>query len=80
MKPTRDNIIVERSAGSKETSSGIILKSSLEDDKAVVVEIGPDITEVEIGDVVFLNWNAATKIEDETFIVPINEVIFIYEK
>lgn len=79
MKPTRDNILVERIAGSTETSSGIILKSSLEDDRAVVKEMGPDVTEVKIGDVVFLNWNAATKIEDETFIVPIKEVIFIYE-
>jgi co-chaperonin GroES (HSP10) len=80
MKPTRDNILVERIAGSTETSFGIILKSSLEDDKAIVKEIGPDVTEVKIGDVVFLNWNAATKIEDEKFIVPIKEVIFIYEK
>ena len=31
-----------------------------------------------IDDELLLNWNKAVKVEDETYIVPITEVIFIY--
>ena len=78
MKPTQSNILIERIAGSTETSSGIILKSTLEQDKGKVISIGPDVNEVSIGDIVFLNWNAATKVDNERYIVPISDVVFIY--
>ena len=78
MKPLRDNIIVERIAGEKETASGIILKSSQGPDRAKVVALGPLVYEVAIDDELLLNWNKAVKVEDETYIVPITEVIFIY--
>lgn len=78
MKPTLNNILIERIPGSKETESGIILKSTLDQDKGKVLAIGPDVTEVNIEDTVFLNWNASTKVEGELYIVSINEVIFIY--
>jgi co-chaperonin GroES (HSP10) len=78
MQPTRDNIIVERIAGEKETASGIILKSSQGPDRAKVVALGPLVDEVAIDDELLLNWNKAVKVEDETYIVPITEVIFIY--
>jgi co-chaperonin GroES (HSP10) len=79
MKPTRDNIIVERIAAEKETASGIILKTTDGPDKAKVIALGPKVDEVEIGNEILLNWVKAVKIEDETYVVPITEVIFIYE-
>jgi len=78
MKPTRDNIIVNRVKKENQTSSGIILKSSDEPDRAEVIAIGPKVDEVNIGDVVLLNWNKATKFENETYVVPITEVVWIY--
>jgi co-chaperonin GroES (HSP10) len=78
MKPTRDNIIVIRIAAEKSTYSGIILKSTVEPDKAEVIAIGDKVEEVNVGDSVMLNWNKATKIENETYVVPITEVIWIY--
>jgi len=78
MKPTRDNIIVNRIAAEKETSSGIILKSTAEPDRGEVIAIGPKVDEVNVGDKVLLNWNKATKVENETYVVPITEVIWIY--
>lgn len=78
MKPTKNNIIVIRVAAQKETSSGIILKSSQEADRAEVISIGNKVEEVNVGDTVLLNWNQATKIENETYVVPITEVIWIY--
>ena len=78
MKPTKDNIIVIRIAGAKATSSGIILKSTEEPDRAEVIAIGDKVEEVNVGDTVLLNWNKATKIENETYVVPITEVIWTY--
>ena len=78
MKPTKDNIIVERIIKEAATASGIILKSSDEPDKAKVVSIGDKVDEVNVNDVVLINWNMATKIQNETYVVPIKEVIWIY--
>jgi co-chaperonin GroES (HSP10) len=78
MKPLRDNIIVTRIAAEKQTESGIILKHTEAPDRAKVVSLGPKVDEVSVDDEVLLNWNRAVKIEDENYIVPINEVIFIY--
>jgi co-chaperonin GroES (HSP10) len=78
MKPTKDNIIVIRIAGAKATSSGIILRSAEEPDRAEVIAIGDKVEEVNVGDSVMLNWNKATKIENETYVVPVTEVIWIY--
>ena len=79
MQPTRDNIIVNRIAGERTTGSGLILKTSDGPDRAKVIAIGSKVDEVQIDDEVLLNWNAAVKIEGETYVVSIEEVIFIYE-
>ena len=78
MKPTRDNIIVERIIREAATASGIILKSSDEPDRAKVISIGNKVDEVFINDVILINWNKATKIENETYVVPVTEVVWIY--
>ena len=78
MTPLRDNIIVTRIAGEKQTSSGIILKTSEGPDRATVKAIGPKVDEVQIGDEVLVNWNKAVKVEEEDYVVPVTEVIFIY--
>ena len=79
MTPTQNNVIIKRIPGSTVTDTGIILKTTLEQDRGEVLSIGPDVNEVSIGDTVFLNWNSATKIDDEIFVVSVNEIIFIYE-
>ena len=78
MKPLRDNIIVTRIPGETETAGGIILKSSQGPDRAKVVALGPLVDEVAIDDELLINWNKASKVDDETYVVPITEVIFIY--
>jgi co-chaperonin GroES (HSP10) len=79
MQPLRDNIIVTRIAGEKTTHSGLILKTSDGPDRARIDAVGSKVDEVSIGDEVLLNWNAAVKLQGETYVVPIDEVIFIYE-
>ena len=54
-------------------------QSSDEPDYAVVVAIGPDIDEVEIGEKLLINWNKATKIEDDDYVLSIDDVILAFE-
>ena len=79
IRPLGNKIAVERIAAEKATSSGIILQSTQEPDKATVTALGPEVNEVVIGDKVLINWNKATKFDGENYIVPITEVIFVYE-
>jgi co-chaperonin GroES (HSP10) len=78
MQATRNNVIVERIAASKETTSGIILKSTEEPDKALVLNVGPDVLEVSEGDLVLLNWNKATAIND-VYIIPEDDIVLKFE-
>ena len=81
MQPLRDNIIVTRIPAERKTDSGLILQSSVgEPDKAKVIAIGPKVDELQIGDVVLLNWNKAVKIDLDNYCVPVTEVIFVYEE
>ncbi len=79
MYPTRNNVLVKKIPSSKETESGIILRSSDEPDRGMVEQIGPDISEVSIGDIVILNWNKATHTESDLYIVSVEEIIMIIE-
>jgi len=81
IKPLKRNVIVEPIRANKTTDSGIILSSSLDPDTAKIVSIGSEVDEVEVGDVVLLDWKKARKIDglDETYIVSIDYVIFVYE-
>ena len=76
--PLSDKVIVERIEGEKQTSSGIILKRTEEVDRAKVLAIGPDVDEVQVGDVVLLNWNAAIKVEGELYSTKVENIVFIY--
>ena len=78
-RPTGKNVLIERIAAQKETSSGIILKSAEEPDKAKILAIGPEIDEVAVDEVAVVNWNAATKIQDELYIINIDHVILVIE-
>jgi co-chaperonin GroES (HSP10) len=79
-KPLFDKVIVERVAGSHETAGGIILRSTQEPDRAKILAIGPDVTEVAVGEVVLLNWNAAIKVQGEMYSTKVENIIFVYEE
>jgi co-chaperonin GroES (HSP10) len=79
LTPLRNNVIVEKLEKELTTSSGIILKSSDEADKAKVVAIGPEVNDVEVGNVLLINWNKATKLMDNLYQINVNEVIGVFE-
>ena len=75
IKPTGSNVLVKRIAAAKETLSGIILKTTDEPDRAHIVAIGPEVTEVSVDEIAIINWNKATGVGDNFYIIPITEVI-----
>lgn len=76
--PLADKVIIERLPAEKTTASGIVLQRSDEVDRAKVLAIGPDVDEVQVGDVVLLNWNAAIKVEKEWYSTKVENIVFIY--
>jgi co-chaperonin GroES (HSP10) len=77
--PLNDKIIVERLEGSRETSSGIILKSSGEPDRAKVITVADNLDEVSINDELLVNWNGAVKLEEDIYSIDIEHVVAVYE-
>jgi len=78
MRPLKDNVYITRIAAAKETASGIILKTSDEPDTAKVNAIGPDVDEVSVGDTLLVNWNLATKFQDDDYIINVDNIIAVF--
>jgi co-chaperonin GroES (HSP10) len=75
--PLNRNVIVERKAPEKVSAGGIILQSSLEPDRAIVVATSDE--SLSIGEELLINWNKAYKIENETYRIHIDDVIAVFE-
>jgi co-chaperonin GroES (HSP10) len=75
--PLNRNVIVERKAPEKVSSGGIILQSSIEPDRAIVIATGDE--SLLIGEELLINWNKAYKIEKETYRIHIDDVIAVFE-
>ena len=74
--PLNKNVIVERKAPEKVSAGGILLQSSLEPDRAIVIATGDD--SIQCFDEVLIDWNKATKIERDTYRVHIDNVIAVF--
>lgn len=77
LKTLKDYVIIDRLETNKQTASGIILKSSNEAERALVVGVGPDVESVVTDLVVIVNWMKATKIQGERYYVKSEDVIAI---
>lgn len=75
--PLNKSVIVERKEPENVSKGGIILQSSMEPDRAVVIATADE--SVKIGDELLLNWNKAYKIEKETYRIHIDDVIAVFE-
>ncbi len=75
--PLNSNVIVERKATEKVSAGGIILQSSLEPDRAIVVATSDE--SLSIGEELLINWNKAYKIENETYRIHSDDVIAVFE-
>jgi chaperonin GroES len=81
VRPLKDNVIIERQEKEQVSAGGIVLPGGDREvaDKAVVVAIGPEVTDIKEGDVVLVNWNKASKIDEKVYKVSFEDVIGIFE-
>jgi co-chaperonin GroES (HSP10) len=64
IRPMHDKVLVAENAKDTTTESGIILGGrNIDSPKATVIAIGPDVTEVNVGDVVLLDWSKASAVK-----------------
>ena len=77
IKPLHDKVLIERLENIKQTASGIILKNSEEPDKAKVLAIGPEVVDVQVGEIVQPDWSKTVKVENY-FVVKIEDIAYIY--
>ena len=62
IKPLRKKVLIAENKGEVKSESGIILddaKSVRESKTGTVLAIGPEVTEVKVGDKVYLEWTKA---------------------
>lgn len=74
-----NNVAVTRIKAENKTTSGIVLTQSDAPDKAKVVSVGPDVENLAVDDVLLINWNKATKAEDDLYVLSDEDVIWVYE-
>lgn len=66
LKATGTRLVIERIAGSRQTSSGIILQSEQERPHARVISVGPQVKEdISVGDILVVDWSKCGHFEHE---------------
>ena len=66
VKPMKKNVLVAENKGEVRSESGLILEganSVRESKTGTVLAIGPDVTDVAVGDKVLLEWNKASVVQ-----------------
>lgn len=71
MTPTQSNVLIERIPN---PPNQFLIKSE-EPDKAKVLKIGPSITELKPNQTILLDWNHATNVQSNQYIININHII-----
>ena len=84
LKPIKSKVILELIEKEKVTSGGIVLQKAdpTEANRGVVIAVGPDVTDVEVGQEVLPNWNAAMKMkhdDKQLYVVDQEEIVLIFE-
>lgn len=80
IRPLGNKVVVERIEAQKQSAGGIILHRTDGPDKAKIIAVGPQAEGVSVGEIALINWNAAAKAEGETYVVPVDDIVFIYEE
>lgn len=83
--PLKDRVLVAENKRENTTESGIVLQGAGFDQSktGTVLAIGPDVTDVKVGDVIYLEWNkaAVVKIGDaQRVIIKQENIVAVLEK
>ena len=84
IKPLKKNVLVVRLKKTTTTQSGIILQSDHDGnvDQAQVIATGPEVTNVQIGDKIFIDWNKAAPVTIDTvphYVVNEDNIVWVFE-
>jgi co-chaperonin GroES (HSP10) len=79
MIPLQNKIIVERLQPNLTTASGIILKSPENADQAKIISIGPLVTDLQPNDIVILDWEHTTHLNDNLYVLKDEHVAMVLE-
>ena len=66
IQPLKDRVLVAENKDEQKTDSGIILDgatSTRNSKTGTVLALGPDVTDVKVGDVIYLEWNKAAVVK-----------------
>lgn len=83
--PLKNKVLVAENKAEQKSESGIILEgatSTRESKTGTVLAIGPDVTEVKVGDKIYLEWNKAqvVKIGDsQRVIIKEEDIVAVVE-
>ena len=83
--PLKDKVLIAENKAEHKSQSGIILEgaTSIRESKTgTVLAVGPDVTEVKVGDKVYLEWNKAqiVKISDaQRVIIKQEDIVAVIE-
>lgn len=78
-KPLNDNVIVEKNESASTSAGGIVLTTSIESDQATVIAVSEKVSDVQVGDVVIINWGRAQKIGKNEYRLSIDEILAVVE-
>lgn len=83
LKPIGSNVAIVRIKDNNTTESGIVLSKSIDGiDRAKVIAIGPDVTDVKENDTLLVNWNKASMNKFDgipIYIIPQDEIVAVFE-
>jgi len=82
IRPFKNNLIVTRKQKEEMTAGGIVLPGGdrEEADRAVVVAVGPEVDDINVGDELLVNWQKCPKIGTEQYKVNYDDVIGVFEQ
>jgi co-chaperonin GroES (HSP10) len=84
IKPLRKNVLVVRLKKTSTTQAGIILQSDHDGnvDQAQVIATGNEVTDVQVGDKIFIDWNKAAPVTIDGvphYVVSQDNIVWVFE-
>ena len=83
--PLKDKLLVAENARESKSESGLIIQGSATGNTSTgtVIVIGPNVTEVKVGDVIYLEWSKSTLVntdEGQRVMIKEEDIIAVVEK
>lgn len=84
VKPLKDFVLVAENKRKQETVSGIIIEgvSTADSRSGTVLAVGPNVTEVKVGDVVYLDWSKCQVVTIDSaqrVMVKVENIVAVHE-